>query len=472
MKRLGLWAVFTGFALTAGALKAEPGEPSSSPDAAHVALPSPNAVSRSTMASRVYDLKRCLELAAQNFPRVLEAEARLKKKQSELGRAYSQPYSSLSSRAGILPAPTLWGDAVYSPSTDVSLSSNLSLSWRFQGDYTLPIWTFGKITNGIDAAKANVAVGKHEVRKNKNEAMLNVRRAYYGTLLARDSLALVREAQGRIDGYVEDLQRKVDDGDGDDVQLLRLRMSRAELDARESEARRQEAIALSGLRFLTGVEGTFDVPNQPLPRVQHRLGPLARYLHAARLYRPEVNMAKAGVAAREALLRLERARLYPDIGMNFVWRWARSADVTDQRNPFVRDEANYHYYGFGFGMEWKMDFVPALQRIKGAKAELEEMQATERLALGFVGSEVEQAYAEATDAERRLDAWSKALSYAKQWLVKVQQGIDVGTREDADLVDPAKEYALKRFNELSAIYDYDVAVARLSMATGWDSIAD
>jgi hypothetical protein len=55
--------------------------------------------------------------------------------------------------------------------------------------------------------------------------------------------------------------------------------------------------------------------------------------------------------------------------------------------------------------------------------------------------------------------------------VKVQQGIDVGTYEDEDIVDPAKEYALRRFSQMSATLDYNVAMAKLALATGWDAVA-
>ena len=99
---------------------------------------------------------------------------------------------------------------------------------------------------------------------------------------------------------------------------------------------------------------------------------------------------------------------------------------------------------------------------------LEEIRATERYALGGVGWEVEQAFRDAEDAERRLQAYSRATGWAKQWLVKVQQGIEVGTYEDQDIVDPAKEYALKRFSQMTATFDYNMAVAKLAQVTGWD----
>ena len=259
-------------------------------------------------------------------------------------------------------------------------------------------------------------------------------------------------------------------GEGDDIELIKLKMYREDLVVKESEARRHEAQALAGLRFLTGVRGQFDIADRPLKKNPHTLAPLARYLEAARLFRPEINMARAGIAARNAQLRLERSRYYPDLAVGLSAKWAKAPEVTDQQNPFVHDGGNYFHYGAALVLRWKLDFLPQSARVAQAAAQVEEIRATERYALGGVAVEVENAYIEARDAQKRLDAHTRALKLAKQWLIKVQQGIDVGTFEEEDIADPAKEYALKRFNQLSAIFDYNVAVAKLAQATGWDAM--
>ena len=128
-------------------------------------------------------------------------------------------------------------------------------------------------------------------------------------------------------------------------------------------------------------------------------------------------------------------------------------------------------YGAGLVLRWQLDFLPQAARVAQARAQLEEIRATEQFALGGVGVEVETAFAEAKEAEKRLDAYTRATQYARQWLIKVQQGIDVGTFEDEDIVDPAKEYALKRFSQMSALFDFNVALSKLALATGWHAVA-
>jgi outer membrane protein TolC len=416
-----------------------------------------------------YSLERCLALTLRNYPRIHEARARLDYRRQQQVQSWSQPYSEFNVTGGLGLAPEVRGTPIYSPDTDVALSSHMGVGWTIGIDGVVPLWTFGKITNLWDASAAAVKVAEQDVEREKNNIKLDVRRAYYGVQLARDAIALMREAESRIDKYLGTLEKKVKTGDADEVALYKLRMNRADLTARHSEARQKEAIALASLKFLTGVQGDLPLPELPLVRVRQALSPLATYLSAARLHRPEINMAKAGLLAREAQVRMEQARYYPDLGLGLSARWSKAPGITDQTNPFVRDSINVVAYGAALVLKYKLDFMPTSARVAQAKAQLEELRATERYALGGIAVEVETAYREAEDAQRRLDAYAEAAGYAKKWLILVQQGIDVGTNDEEDIVDPAKEWALKRFAVMSATFDYNVAVGKLAQVTGWES---
>jgi outer membrane protein TolC len=456
-RNLAAWAAVALFGAGANAQSAPTAAPSTPAPPARVAP--------------VYGLARCLELAELNYPKIHEARARLAQKQAQYDQSKTAPFSEFTFTAGLAAAPTVRGTALYSPSSDLPITSKMAPAWSVGIEGVVPLWTFGKITNLWDAASAQVKVGEGEVRKERNELRFAVRRAYYGVLLTRDALELVHEALSRVDKYVTRLEQHLAEGEGDEIDLLKLKIQREELIVRESEAQKQQAIALAGLKFYTGLSAGINLPERPLARVAHNLAPLARYLSAARLYRPEINMARAGVLAREAQLRIERARFFPDLGVALSARFVNAPEVTDQRNPFVVDAGHGRSLGAALVLRYKLDFLPQSARYNQAEAQLEEQRATERFALGGVGVEVEQAFREAEDAARKLEAYTRATSYAKRWLIQVQQGIDVGTFEDADVVDPAKEYALKRFSQMSATFDYNMAVAHLAQATGWEQIA-
>jgi len=415
-------------------------------------------------------LRRVLELAEIHHPHIAEARARLARVEAQRDEAHFAPFSQFKLTGGVALAPTVRGNNVYSPNTDVSLTSSLGVAWRAGIDGVIPLWTFGKITNLWDAADANVAVTEADLEKQRDAIRFEVRRAYFGLQLARDSILLLADARRQLNSAADSLEKAIDDDEGDPIDLLKLRTFAAELDVNEAEAQRFADQALSGLRFYTGV-ANIDIPDAPLRKPKHRLGHVTRYLSAARLYRPELTQASAGMMARQAQLRLERSKLFPDVGVGLSAGLSAAPEVADQLNPFVRDPGNFFHYGVALVFQWKLDFLPQEARIRQAAAQLEEMRATQRFALGGVGAEVENAYAEVVDWQKRLVAYKKASKFAKQWLVRVQQGIDIGTLEEEELLEPAKAYALQRFNVLNAVMELDMAMSKLAKVTGWDAIA-
>ena len=431
----------------------------------------PDSTAPSPKAAIVYDLPHILALAERNHPNIAASRARVLQARAQLDEAHFAPYfGSIKLTGGVVIAPTILGNNVFSPNTDVSLTSSLGLAWRAGIDGAIPLWTFGKITSLWDAAGANVAVQQADLERERDTVRADVRKAYFGLQLARDGRILLKDVRGSIDKGVGALQKQIDKGGGDPIDLLKLQTYSAELDVRESEAERFVSVALAGLRFYTGVPDV-DIPDTPIRPPKHEIGHVTRYLSAAGLYRPEVSMAKFGVAARTAQVHLARSQLYPDFGIAFSIGMAAAPAVADQINPFVNDPANYFHYGAAFVFQWKLDFPAQWARIKFAEAQLEEVRAQQRYALGGIGAEVEVAYAEVVDWKKRAEAYAKAAKTAKRWLVMVQEGIDVGTLEEKDLLEPAKAWALNKFNQMNAVMELDLAMSRLAKATGWDAIA-
>ncbi|WP_437970740.1 TolC family protein [Sorangium sp. So ce260] len=421
-------------------------------------------------AAAIHDLPRVLALADRNHPHVLAARAKLNQVRAQLDEAHYAPFSQFKLTGGVALAPTVRGNNIFSPNTDVSLTSSLGVAWRANIDGVVPLWTFGKITSLWDAAEANVRVNQANVEKERDAVRHDVRKAYFGLQLARDSRSLLMDVRSEMDKALRRLEEQVESEEGDPIELLKLQTFGAELEARGAEVDKYIAVALAGLRFYTGVP-ELDIPDVPIRPPKHRLGHVSRYLTAARLYRPELAQARAGLDARSAQVRLARAQLFPDIGIGLQAGVSAAPEVADQLNPFTSDPGNYFHYGAALVLQWKLDLLPQSARIRFAEAQLEEMAATQRFAMGGVATEVETAYAEVVEAQRRLDAYTKAARYGKRWLVMVQQGIDVGTMADKDLIDPAKAYATNRFNQLNATMELDMAMSRLAKATGWDAIA-
>jgi outer membrane protein TolC len=415
-------------------------------------------------------LGRCIELAERNHPNLLAERARLSRTRAQLQEARIAPFTQFRATGGFGIAPTVRGDGIFSPNTDQSLTSNMGMAWRFDVSGAVPLWTFGKITSLWDAAEAAVKVGEEQVQVTRDEVRFDVRKAYYGLLLARSGLELLGDALAQIDEAAKKLEVEVEAEEADAVDLLKLQTYQSELRARLSEAARFEQVARAGLRYYTGV-ADLEVRPTPLEVGKHRLGHLATYLAAARIHRPEVRMARAGLDARSAQVKLAQAQLFPDVGVGLSFGASYAPEVSNQINPYVPDPGNYFRYGLGFVFQWNLDFPGAYARVMQAQAQLQEMVALDKKALGGVAAEVEAAYAEAVDWQKRVDAFAQAEKYARKWLATVQQSIDVGTMDEKEIIDPARRWAENRWSRLNATMEFNMALAKLARVTGWDVVA-
>ncbi len=470
-----------GSALLSVGVVAHAGGPDEAP-ASQSPFGDPSSEPRPTIRPHQYTLAECLALADHNFPNLWAARARLAYAHAQLDEAIWTPWFQWSAQSSFGVAPPLQGTVIYPQSStgaatfgsqNISTASNLEPFFHFGISGVVPLYTFGKIDAARDAADANVRVSEWDMEKAREAVRMDVRRAYYGLELTRDARDVVDDAMDRLDKAIGSLKDKIAKGDTSvgDVDRLRLEAFRQEFAAQALQVPKDENYALAALRFMTGVQTGFDVPDEPLKRPDHPLASVAQYLEAARIFRPDVNMARAGVVARQALVAYNRAKLFPDLGLGLGADFIATPNAPPQNNVYANDPFNHFYYYFAFGLRWSLDLLPQAARAQQAESQLEETRSLERLALGNAMFEVEKAYADALEAKGREEAWDRAEHVAKQWISTVQDNIDVGSSDERTLLDPLRVYGNARIQHLHALMDYNVSLSTLALASGWDAAA-
>ena len=432
-----------------------------------------------TIRLHQFSLEECLSLADRNFPNLWAARARLASVHAQLDEAKWTPWFqwTANSQSGV--APPLLGTVVFPQSTfsntNIGSLNGLQPFFHFDISGVVPLYTFGKIENAVRAAEAGERVSEWDMERARQQTRMDVRRSWYGLQFARDAKYLVGDALSRIDKGVQGIKDKIAKGDPTvgDVDRLRLETFRQDITSQALQAPKGEAYALAALRFMTGVETGFDVADEPLKRPDRPLVGIAQYLEAARVLRPDVNMARSGVAARRALVDFNRGKLFPDFGLGLGASYYITPSADLQNNLWSNGDNNLnHFYWYAvLGFKWNLDILPQAARTRQAEAQLEETRAVERLALGNAEFEVEKAYADAVEAKGREETWDKAEHLAKQWITIVQDHVDLGTWDETKLLEPLKAYGNARVAHLTALMDLNVTMSNLAMVSGWDSAA-
>ncbi len=363
-------------------------------------------------------------------------------------------------------------NCVQTNANEVSLS-NVSFSQVFtrtELHLVQPVWDFGKISAGLAAARAGVDVSREREAGARADVELNVRKAYYGIKLARELIATLDEGGGYIDEAQKRIESDLAKGTGNTTvpDRLRLRVTRAEVDARLQEAKRLEAIARDGLRAMLGPDAPadLDVDDEDFAAVEVKNRPVSYYEDQARFNRPEARLLEHAVRAKHALADLERRKEYPDLVLIASGALAYAGGADDPQNAFMNHYLHSSSIGVAAGLRMQLDLGPKIARASRVRAEAIESEYRRSEALGGILFEVRKAYDELTEARNRTEAVHKGERAGKSWISAVSQSFAVGLAESRDFSDALNAFFQMRARYLQAVFDLNVAASTLARVTG------
>ncbi len=333
-----------------------------------------------------------------------------------------------------------------------------------------PIYTFGKLSAGINAADLGVEASRSKESGQVADVELNVRKAYWGAKLARELLSMLDEGLE----YLNDAQKKIDEelaegsGNASVADRLRLRTMRADIEARSLEAQRGADLAKAGLRALIGpgAPADLDVDDAPLEELDVPTRELASYNDLAHSYRPEVKALDQMVAAKRALADLEWRRQYPDLVLMGTATYAYASSIDHPTNAFANNPFNTSGVGVAAALRMPLDLFVKNAHAHRLRAEAREAELRRNEALGGIGFEVEKAYTEMKEADQRLKTVQKGEKAARQWIAAIMQNISVGLAETKDFSDALLAFFQAHTRCLQALYDCNIAVASLTRVAG------
>ncbi len=426
-------------------------------------------------------LRELQERARKNDPRTMQVAAQLENaqgKKSEADWAFFPNFAT----TGYLAGPVNERKLV-DPSKDPTDPGNLTPGTTAPGlihgqqgiqghvdvQAILPIWTFGKISAGKEAAKHLVGATESLLQRARDQAAYDVARAYWGYQTSRNAETSVQKVRDRIKD-AQDTAKKLLAEKSEQISksdAMKLDYLAEEIEAQLAATLKGRALAITGLRLLVGAQPGEDLPiaQQDLPDAPPLPNP-DEILRRALSQRPETKAAQEGVAARQALVDLARARLWPDIGLVGGFIYTETTNADSPVSPFAFNP--YHSFSgyVALGMQGTFDIPQKLARLRQAEADLHEAQATQLGAQQLVRLDVEQALGDLTEARTKADRYTKETQIGKQLANQAGVAFDSGLGEARELLESTILYTRADGERLGALYAAQLAWAALEKATG------
>lgn len=206
-------------------------------------------------AAVTLSLEDALARGKATAPRIAEAKARREAADATVTSRESLKMPSLSATAGYQRTNHVdeYGIPQAGGGTKI-IFPDIPNNYRGRADASVPIYTSGRTDALIAGATLDRKAAEADVRTAEADVALDVARAYWALVTARESTRVVEQGLARLDAYVSDVKARVDTGFLPPNDLLSAQAQRARQKVSLIQATNAAAIAQADLCRLVGLD--------------------------------------------------------------------------------------------------------------------------------------------------------------------------------------------------------------------------
>lgn len=379
---------------------------------------------------------------------------------------------------GFGPAPGFRYDHIYGSGIDSGriVDSTRKYAWwplgptfGTQVEVAQPL-NVGKLRAGMRAARAGVRVATADLDANRQTEVKKVLEYLFGFQYANRMVAMLVDANARVDSLDSAMQAKLDN-DEDDVSqtdLFQLRTGRFELEKSLQEARLGRDRAREGLCFSLGLASPdslhiADSLLEALPELPAFDTLSTDFAH------PDLVKLQAGLEAKQALVDVERAGLGPDIYLfgkfSYTKAWVANRNQANQ-DVLITDPLNDVSGMFGLGFTWHLNFWNQLGNVRVAELDWQQLRRKQAYARKGLQAQMKDAWLRYRTLGERIESARKAKDAAQSWLHVVGQQADLDPSKSKELVGPYKSWLDFQNKYWEAVYQRNLAALEVLLGSG------
>ena len=333
----------------------------------------------------------------------------------------------------------------------------------------VPVTSFGQLQAAKKMAQGGVEAARLNQTKSKESTIYQVKQLYYGILLAKETIGLLKDAAGKITDKIKGEEDK-EEKDISPYDIMQLKGFRLDLERRIGEAEANLELAYDGLRVQLDLE-----PGTAIQLDTNNLRPKSATLKNEREYietalhgLPDLKLIDIGVNTKRLQYKLEKTKLYPQAGVGFFFDVGRTtgnvANVVD--TGAYNDPFNFTRAGIGLQLKGTLDFHGAAGRLKKARSEYYKASFEGMVARRALELDVRKAYLTAKRAQDDLKRAQDAESVANQMMFISKMNLETGVGDEQKYGDALKYVLLTRGLYYKAVFDYNLSLSDLEQRVG------
>ena len=403
-----------------------------------------------------HGLEDFVKMALEQGDALKIQEAQLKFAEAREDWAQSKRWFEGSLEALLGPAPAASGNAI-SSSTDWS---NWGGFVATQIEIKQPVYTFGAIRSGIEAAKKGVEAEKLLLESEKWKIRSDIVELYYGYQLAFELSQLGED-------IVKKLQQAKSQSRGDSRQELIMALADMESKTELAKKSKEQARLAMGWRTHSPVDENLFWDQSNLKKRAFQPLKLEAYKSLLQTHRPEWQALEAEYMAKKELSDVEEALSLPMVFLyaQGQYRWADHRK-NSSTGPFSYDPSNLSSGVVGVGIKWDLDVSQKSAKRAQARAEYLKSGAKKSHYQRAMQVEMEKAYGDLEVREKSLKLYEEASEIATKRYQDALVAYGLKNLSGKKLLEKMAQYGKLRKDYLESLYHYNLATHKLEQTVG------
>lgn len=320
---------------------------------------------------------------------------------------------------------------------------------------TIPLYTHGRISSGIDAATSMVGVAGQEQRRANQDIKLDVAESYVAVLRGEHGVVVAESSVTNLTAHVRDVENLFSQGLVAKNDPLASRVALSEARQRLLQAQNRLDIARSAYNRLMGRLLTASVILDDIVPVVTTNSYDALVENALKS-RPEL----AGLEQHEGAFRHQaagvRAATGPQVALSGGYTYLENRQL-------VRDQ----FWSVSLGLKWDLFDGGVLRKQAAAlsyKADAVSNQINDLRSM--ITLQIRQTWLEVEESRQRIIVAQEAVGQAQENLVVANDRYRNGVGTNTEVLDAETLSSRARANHDNAVYDLVIAQFRLRRAVG------
>ncbi len=337
---------------------------------------------------------------------------------------------------------------------------DFSKTYQMTLSFSLPLFTGGRLISGYKQANYNLGATRESIRQFRIGTIFEVKRAFYGYLLADQFAGVAQEAVALAEKHHTNVKNLFEVGMASKFDLLRSEVQVANLKPQLIRARNSLSITELALKTLIGLDLSQAIEVRGEMTYKPFEGSLDDLVARALRKRPEISQLEYQTRIAGEMLKMARAENLPTLAVGGAYNyWSNRLSFT--KNNWES------YYSINLVLSLPIfNGFAGQARMAQSKALIRELELSQRALIEAVKLEVNQALLNIKQARETLVSQEKNVEEAQEAVRIAELNYSEGLATTLDVSTAQVALSQARTNHARALYDCVISLAELEKAVG------